>query len=90
MVNITEKAMEAYNIKAKGNRNLMIRLDVSSCGWSGSSYNVVLDERQYPSDILIDINGVKVVYNKNLSQHFKNVIIDYSNFWMFSGFYLRN
>lgn len=32
MVNITEKAMEAYNIKAKGNRNLMIRLDVSSCG----------------------------------------------------------
>lgn len=32
MVNITEKAMEAYNIKAQENKNLMIRLDISSCG----------------------------------------------------------
>lgn len=90
MINITDKAIEAYNIKTQGNRNLIIRLDVSSCGWAGSSYKVVLDEHHYPNDIMIELNGIKVVYNKSLSQHFRNIIIDYSNFWMFSGFYLRN
>lgn len=90
MIRITDKAREAFNEKNnESNGRLMIRIAISGYGWGGPSLKIVLDEQKGEEDIIIDIDGIKVIYDNSLNPYVKNIIIDYSSVWVIGGFLIR-
>lgn len=50
---------------------------------------MALDESRKRTDIVIESQGIKVVYESNLSDYVKDSVVDYSNGWFSKGFVLR-
>lgn len=49
-----------------------------------------LDERIRDGDIVLEIKGIKIIYDRELDKLIKNGILDYSQKGEERGFYLRN
>jgi len=49
-----------------------------------------LDETKREGDIVVESNGVKVVYTKQIEGHVSKATIDYSNKWYDRGFRIMN
>ena len=45
-----------------------------------------LDEQEYGSDIVVENNGAKAVYTKDLESTARKLRIDYSDNWFMRGF----
>lgn len=49
-----------------------------------------LDEKKRKGDIVVETNGVKVVYTKQIEGHINTATIDYRDKWYDRGFRITN
>lgn len=50
---------------------------------------LTLDELKSENDVLVESQGVKVVYSSDLEGYVKNSVVDYANGWFERGFVIR-
>ncbi len=50
---------------------------------------MALDGLKSENDIIVESEGIKVVYEANLERYVSNVVIDYTDKWYNKGFQLR-
>jgi Fe-S cluster assembly iron-binding protein IscA len=50
---------------------------------------MTLDESRKSNDMVIESQGVKIVYETDLEDYVKDSVVDYSNGWFDKGFVLR-
>jgi Fe-S cluster assembly iron-binding protein IscA len=50
---------------------------------------LTLDELKNDEDVLVEMDGIKIVYDKAIEAYVKNSTVDYSDRWYEKGFILR-
>lgn len=50
---------------------------------------LTLDELKNKDDVIVESQGIKVVYVSKIEPYVKDLIIDYANHWYERGFILR-
>ena len=89
MIKVSDAAAKKfYEFAAKRENPEELKLRIALCraGWAGTRLGVALDEHKFGSDIIVESNGVKVAYTRDLADHVKNMRVDYSNKWYYKGF----
>lgn len=92
MIKVSEIAAEKLKktISQKKNpENIMLRIAFGGYGWGGPRLELTLDELKNKNDIVIESQGITVVYNSNLEEQVRNSVVDYSNSWFERGFVIR-
>lgn len=72
------------------NQNMFLRIGVKEGGCSGFSYGMGFDDEQKNDDQVMEINGLKVVVDKESSRFLYGVEIDYKESAMGGGFTIHN
>jgi iron-sulfur cluster assembly accessory protein len=72
--------------KAKNTENAMLRVSFEGHGWGGPRLQLALDEVKNNDDVVINSEGINVVYNSDLEAYVNGSVIDYSNSWFNQGF----
>lgn len=89
MVNVTKDAAEKFNElrkKAENPEKVMLRVSFGGYGWGGPKLQLTLDELKGKNDIVVESQGIKVIYASDLEAHLNRTVIDYSNNWFNRGF----
>lgn len=92
MIKVTERAAEKFKstvLKQKNSEKSMLRVSFGGYGWGGPRLHLTLDELKNENDIVIEAQGIKVVYNSDIKEYVQNSIIDYSNSWFQRGFIIK-
>jgi Fe-S cluster assembly iron-binding protein IscA len=50
---------------------------------------LTLDELKNKEDVIVESQGIKVVYDSDIEPYVKDLIVDYSDHWYERGFVLR-
>lgn len=75
--------------KKKNSDNQMLRIVFGGFGWGGPRLELTLDELKKPNDVVVESQGITVVYDSNLEDHVRNSVVDYANSWFERGFVIR-
>jgi len=70
--------------------DLFLRLGVKAGGCSGFSYGMGFDDEQSESDQLLDVNGLKVIVDRDSTKYLNGVQIDFKESAMGGGFTIDN
>ena len=92
MLSVSEKAAEKLRevfAKQKNPENAMLRIAFGGYGWGGPKLQLTLDELKDENDMIIESQGITVVYQNDIEGYVKNSIVDYSNSWFERGFVIR-
>lgn len=92
MINITEKARQEFHTARDANKisdNAMLRVNFGGMGWGGPNLYVTLDELQHDNDVVVEQDGVKVVYQPDLEQFLRNSTVDYLKFLFVKRFIIK-
>ena len=92
MISVSMEAAEKFKevtLKSNVSENAMLRVAFGGFGWGGPSLHLVLDELKTDEDVVVESQGINVVYEAELEDYVKNSVIDYSNKWFEKGFVLR-
>lgn len=90
MIKITEIAAEKLKemVASKPNPDAqMLRISFAGYGWGGPRLGLALDEQKNEDDLLVEANGIKVVYSKDLEPYVRNLALDYGTKWYNKGFH---
>lgn len=89
---ITEAAShQIFNMmKEEGNENLFLRIGVKGGGCSGLSYGMGFEEEQSELDLLMELQGLKVLVNKDDAPILNGLKIDFKQNMMGGGFTIDN
>ena len=91
MIKITDIAAKKMNELIDEKRipqSAMLRISFGGFGWGGPTLQVTLDESKNRNDVLIETQGIKIVYEADLKNYVRDSIIDYSKNWFNKGFVL--
>lgn len=83
---LTDKAKDQIQLleqNSKGNK--MVRINITSFGWAGPTYGVVLDELK-DDDVEVSHDNLNFIFEKVLYNRLKKVEIDYMKLPFFSKF----
>lgn len=89
MINITTDAAEKFNEvkqKSKNPEDAMLRVSFGGYGWGGPKFELTLEELQDKNDVVVEAQGIKVIYTSELQTYLNGAVIDYSNNWFNRGF----
>lgn len=76
-IRVTPSAAEELKIKmAEQGKNSGIRVYLAGMGWGGPTFGLTLDEPK-EADNIYDIEGVKVLFDRETSRYTKGIEIDY-------------
>ena len=92
MVKISEIAVEKLKeiiSNQQNSENIMVRITFGGYGWGGAKLNLTLDESKNKNDVIVEYEGIKVVYNGEIKKYVRNSVIDYANNWFQRGFVIR-
>lgn len=92
MITVTKDAAEKFKelFKDRPNPgNTMVRIVFGGFGWGGPRLQLTLDELKNNDDVVIESEGITVIYGSELEMYMKDLVIDYSNNWFNKGFSLR-
>lgn len=92
MITVTEKAAEKLvEVFQKSNKSesAMVRVSFGGYGWGGPRLQLTLDELKNKEDVIIESQGIKVVYDSDIEPYVNGITIDYSNNWYERGFVVR-
>lgn len=92
MVKISEMAVEKLKeimSSQQNGENLMVRINFGGYGWGGAKLNLTLDELKNKNDVVVEYEGIKIIYNSSIKKYVKNTVIDYANNWFQRGFVIR-
>lgn len=88
MIGLTEKAIkEIQSLKNKDN-NIILRVSYVGSGWGGPRFNVSQDESIHNDDVVIEKEGIKLVYKRDYEPYLVGMQIDYYSLLFFKGFQL--
>ena len=91
MISVNEVAAAKFKeIAAKKNNpdRQMLRISFGGYGWGGPQLNLTLDELKQVDDKVVESNGIKVVYSKDIEESLNNITVDYLDKWYSRGFQL--
>ena len=92
MIDISEAA--AAKIKelmaSEGLSDAYLRLGVNTGGCSGFTYGMGIDEEATEQDEILEVQGVKVLLEKDSVKYLRGVEIDYKESLMGGGFTIHN
>lgn len=89
MVKVTKRAAEKFNEmrqKAENTESAMLRINFGGYGWGGPKLQLALDEVKNDDDVVVNSEGIDIVYSSNLESYIDDSIIDYSSNWFNRGF----
>ena len=86
---IAAKKLKETIAKQKNPENIMLRIAFGGFGWGGPRLQLTLDELKNQSDVVVESQGITVVYSSDLEEYVSNSIVDYSNGWFERGFVIR-
>ena len=92
MINISETATEQLKTMLAGQEtpNMFLRLGVAPGGCSGFSYAMGFDDQEGEEDIYMEVNGMKVVVEKENLRYLDGLEIDFEESGMTGGFTINN
>jgi iron-sulfur cluster assembly accessory protein len=74
----------------EGNPNAALRLEVQPGGCAGFRYGLFFDDDIVDTDIVEEIEGVRIVSDPMSAPHLKGVVIDWAESLTKSGFVIEN
>lgn len=89
---VTEVAATKFKeivTEKKGSADTMLRVSFGGFGWGGPQLQLTLDELINDDDVLVESEGVKVVYASAIERYINSSIIDYANNFFNRGFYIK-
>ena len=86
MISATPEALNKFQKDA--DKIQVYRITITSFGWGGPVFGIVRGEQQ-TDDYVESFEGINVVVEKTLIDKFRGFNIEYSNFWLTRGFYIR-
>jgi iron-sulfur cluster assembly protein len=91
-VTLTKPAANAVReiITSKNLPGYALRLFITGGGCSGYQYNLALDNRNRPEDIVIETDGIKLVIDEVTIRYVQGAIVDYVQEPDASGFKIMN
>lgn len=92
MIKVTEMAAEKIkqNIsKQKNPEKVMLRISFGGYGWGGPRLQLTLDELKNQDDVVIESQGITVIYNSDIEEYVQDSIVDYSKNWFQRGLVIR-
>lgn len=92
MVKVSEVAAEKLKEilkKKKNSNNQMLRIAFGGFGWGGPRLELTLDELKNPEDVVVESQGITIVYDSDLEDYVHNSVVDYANSWFERGFVIR-
>lgn len=92
MIKVTEMAAEKIkqNIsKQKNPEKVMLRISFGGYGWGGPRLQLTLDELKNQDDVVMESQGITVIYNSDIEEYVQDSIIDYSKNWFQRGLVIR-
>ena len=84
MISVTKKAAEKFNevLKNVDNpENKVLRISIKGFGWCGPEFKLALDELKGENDIVLESEGVRVIYGSEFDRNLNEAVIDYSDNW---------
>ncbi|MDV0446430.1 Iron-sulfur cluster insertion protein ErpA [Methanosarcinaceae archaeon Ag5] len=92
MVTITDEAITALNgvLDEQNKKDHYLRVFIAGLGCSGPSYGLSLDNEIGSDDKTTEIKGVKFVYEGELEKTIENLVIDYIDNEMGTGFIVED
>ncbi len=69
---------------------LSLRLFVNGMSCSGPSYGMALDDKDYPGDTVLPVEGLKVVIDPDSAPLLAGSVVDYRDSLMGAGFTINN
>ncbi len=92
MIEITEAAAEELKqLLAKENKSDHgLRISVAGVGCSGVQYGLTLEKTQKAEDNVLESNGIKIFFDKDIQDDIEDFKIDYINDESGSGFVIDN
>lgn len=88
-INISEKAQEAIKkqLEDKNREDTFLRIFIKGIGWGGPTFGITLEgSTDNEKDYYEEVNGLKMIIEKDLLNQFKDFKIDYSDGWFRKGF----
>jgi iron-sulfur cluster assembly protein len=74
-------------LKDKDRENALLRIFVKGFGWGGPTFGIALEgSKDDTKDHYEEINGLKLIVEKDILNQFHNFHIDYSDGWFSRGF----
>ena len=92
MISVTKKAAEQfkeYVKKVENPENKMLRVTFNGFGWGGPDFGLTLEESTGKSDVVVEAEGIKVVYDSEFGYYLDDVELDYNDEGYSKGFMLR-
>ena len=92
MIKVSKEAAEKFEeirLKANNPENTMMRVSFGGYGWGGPKLQLTLDELKKENDVMVESQGVKVLYANNLEAYLSDAVIHYSNSWFEKGFVIK-
>jgi len=91
-ITITERASEKIRemIAEENDPGAFLRLGVRPGGCTGFTYSMGLDTEESADDVVLNVNGLKVVVDKTSLRYLHGLEIDYKETAMGGGFSLNN
>ncbi|GIP59975.1 iron-sulfur cluster assembly accessory protein [Paenibacillus woosongensis] len=92
MINISDSAMARIKqmLEQEETPDMFLRLGVNEGGCSGFSYGMGLDDQESEEDVHMDVNGLKVVVDKDSIRYLNGLEIDFKESGMSGGFTIHN
>jgi len=92
MIDISESASEKIKelMAADGMTEAYLRLGVKTGGCSGFTYGMGIDEAVTEADDTLEVNGLKVVMERDSVKYLRGLQIDYKESAMGGGFTINN
>jgi len=92
MITVSQIAAEKLKetiAKQKNPQNTMLRITFGGYGWGGPKLQLTLDELKDENDIIVESQGITIVYNSDLEGQVNKTVVDYSDSWFERGFIIR-
>jgi len=92
MIKVSETAagkLKELIADQKNPESTMLRVAFGGYGWGGPKLQLTLDELKDEKDVIVESQGITVVYNSGIEGYVSNSIIDYANSWFERGFVIR-
>lgn len=92
MINISDSAMARIKqmLEQEETPDMFLRLGVNEGGCSGFSYGMGLDDQESEEDVHMEVDGLKIVVDKESIRYLNGLEIDYKESGMSGGFTIHN
>lgn len=88
-INISQKAEEMLKkqLEDKNTKNPFLRIFVKGFGWGGPTFGIALEgSKDDEKDHYEEINGFRILVEKDVLDQYKSFNIDYADSWFGKGF----